>query len=105
MSKKLCVYNKNWNFDSPFKDWVEPVKGDKHKACCSFCNKKIDLSNMGEAALKSHMKGEKRKQACRFSQTVTLKSFFSSPKLPGTPGKERSEDNDMNISILFVYVK
>ena len=47
------------------------------KAFCKCCDRMIDISNMGESALKSHMKSEKHKNNSRIGggQPVTLSSF------------------------------
>lgn len=52
-----CVFNLKWT--ATYK-WVAKTD-DKHKAFCKCCNKTIDLGKMGEAALKTHEKGDKHK--------------------------------------------
>ena len=92
MSKTLCVHNQKWNQDSPFRAWVEPVKGEIHKAWCSLCERKIDLFNMGEAALKSHQRGNKHKQNSTFSQATNLKTFFCASSPSKQPVNNRKDD-------------
>ena len=41
------------------KEWIAPFKGDKRKAMCRLCDRFIEVSSMGESALKSHSKGAK----------------------------------------------
>ena len=48
---------------------------DKGKALCQWCDRTIDVSSMGESALKLHSKSEKHKQNSRCEQQVTLSSF------------------------------
>ena len=53
-----CKFNKNWSSNLAYKDWlIEDVS--QHKARCCICEKSFDVLNIGEAALKSHMKGSK----------------------------------------------
>ena len=72
-----CIYNRQWELNSQYKGWVTAFKGDRKKALCKFCDRMIDISNMGESALKSHMKSEKHKNNSRIGggQPVTLSSF------------------------------
>ena len=51
MSKK-CVFNLKWEFDVSNRDWVKSLKSDKHKAFCCVCDRIIDITTMGESALK-----------------------------------------------------
>ncbi|GBM28847.1 hypothetical protein AVEN_53716-1 [Araneus ventricosus] len=46
-----CIFNKLW---LDYKDWIATDE-DPHKANFRICLKKLDLSSMGELALKSHM--------------------------------------------------
>lgn len=73
--KGQCLYNKKWERDPQYKGWVSAFKADKRKALCQWCDRTIDVSSMGESALKSHSKSEKHKQNSRCEQRVTLSSF------------------------------
>ena len=74
--KGRCIYNCKWELDSQYKGWVSAFKADKRKALCKSCDRLIDISSMGESALKSHMKGEKHRLNSRCEQQqVTLSSF------------------------------
>ena len=53
-----CSFNDVWLNKSAFKGWLLRVEGACHKAHCIVCNKTFDVSNMGEAALTSHMEGK-----------------------------------------------
>lgn len=68
-----CIYNRQWELNSQYKGWVTAFKGDRKKALCKCCDRMIDISNMGESALKS----EKHKNNSRIGggQPVTLSSF------------------------------
>ena len=73
--KGQCLYNKKWEHDPQYKAWVSAYKADKRKALCHWCDRTIDVSSMGESALKSHSRSEKHKQNSRCQQRVTLSSF------------------------------
>ena len=73
--KGQCLYNKKWERDLQYKGWVSAFKADKRKAMCQWCDRTIDVSSMGESALKSHSKSENHKQNSRCEQRVTLSSF------------------------------
>lgn len=73
--KGQCFYNNKWQHDPQYKGWVSALKADKRKTLCQWCDRTIDISSMGESALKSHSKSEKHKQNSRCEQRVTLSSF------------------------------
>ena len=73
--KGRCIYNIKWELDSQYKGWVSAFKADKRKALCKSCDRLIDISSMGESALKSHMKGENHRLNSRCGQQATLSSF------------------------------
>jgi len=53
-----CAFNVKWLENDEYKQWI--VMGQsKFKAKCTLCRKEIDISNMGEGALKSHKKSNK----------------------------------------------
>ena len=56
-----CVYNRQWELNSKYEGWLTAFKADRKKALCKCCDRIIDISNMGESALKSHMKSENTK--------------------------------------------
>ena len=51
---KFYIWLKSVNY----KTWLVKDK-DVFKARCGLCDRSFDISNMGEAALRSHMKGSK----------------------------------------------
>lgn len=76
----ICTYQVKWEQNPKYKDWIKAFKGDKRKALCTACDRIIDLSTMGESALRSHMNGDKHQHNVgrTVKPTVTLKSFFNS---------------------------
>ena len=72
-----CIYNRQWELNSNYKGWLTAFKADRKKALCKCCQQMIDISNMGESVLKSHMKSERHKNNSRIGgeQPVTLSSF------------------------------
>lgn len=79
--KGMCRYNHNWETQAAYKDWLRPFKGDNRKALCSSCDKVIELSNMGESALKSHIKSAKHiriteQQKKTVNSCQSMQSFF-----------------------------
>ena len=62
MPKQAQTYFQPWWLDDQtYKPWIKRCPTDDKVFICTYCNrsKQIALSNMGERALKSHMKGEK----------------------------------------------
>jgi len=43
--------------ETDFALWVQPVSNNPYTAKCICCKKTVDLSNMGQQALVSHMSG------------------------------------------------
>ena len=70
-----CIYNRRWELNSQYKGWLTAFKGDRKKALCKCCDRIIDVSNMGESVLKSHMKSERHKNNSGSRQPMTLTSF------------------------------
>ena len=89
MSTK-CVFNLKWELNVSYRDWLKSLKSDKHKAFCCVCDCVIDITTMGESALKSYVKAEKHKVNIQQLQTksmVTISSF--SKKSTGDDLKEK----------------
>ena len=72
-----CTYNWQWELNSQYKGWLTTLKADRKKALCKWWDRVIDILNMGESALKLHMKSERHKNNSRIGgeQAVTLSSF------------------------------
>lgn len=58
-----------------YKDWLQKETDSRH-AKCKLCSKTIDISNMGEAALTSHMKGKKHATAVSAAKTIPINVFL-----------------------------
>ena len=85
-----CSFNKSWLLMSEFKDWLQPTS-NPHDAYCSFCRKKFSLSNMGQPALRNHMKGQKHKAITK-SQSSSINNFWNpSPLATNTPSTSNSK--------------
>ena len=73
-----CSYNQQWELNFKYKGWLTAFKADRKKALCKCCDWMIDISNMGESALKLHNyeKCERHKNNSRTGgeQAVTLSS-------------------------------
>ena len=69
------IYNRQWELNSQYKGWLTAFKGDRKKALCKCCDRIIDVSNVGESALKSHMKSKRHKSNSGSRQPMTLTSF------------------------------
>ena len=54
-----CKFSSLWLSDERFSAWLDPVPGKTGQAHCKFCMSNFDVSNMGVAALLSHMDGKK----------------------------------------------
>ena len=75
-----CSFNDVWLQKPAFKEWLRRVEGQQCKARCYACSKEIDIGNMGEAALTSHMDGKKHNQLMDIRKKSTLLSSWTAPK-------------------------
>ncbi|GBO35079.1 hypothetical protein AVEN_94183-1 [Araneus ventricosus] len=95
-----CVFNSLWTFKSEYTEWLKPGK-DKSKARCLWCSKEFDISNMGESAVKAHMKGFKH-NSYKNAQNATsagIDEFFSKPNLSETTNTNSpSTSNTMTVA-------
>lgn len=57
-----CLFNDDWFKSDDYKNWILRDSESKCKARCAMCSKSFDVSNMGECALKYHMKGKKHQK-------------------------------------------
>jgi len=74
---RKCVFK--WKADEKFKAWIAADPMSKTKAMCVVCNKAIDISSMGEAALQSHMIGKKHKKPMELKlSSPSVTHFLSS---------------------------
>lgn len=56
MPKNKCSFQNKWLSDERFSKWIK--KKDEETAECKYCQKEFNISNMGESALTSHIKGK-----------------------------------------------
>ena len=90
-----CVFNQKWCTTYP---WVTKAE-DKFKAYCKVCRKIIDLSKMGEGALRSHEKAEKHRLNTRLdSDQRGLESFVLPSPPPSTSTSSSSTSSDTSSS-------
>ena len=83
MSKFKTICDPGW-FDEAvhpeFASWLRPLPDDNKIVFCSLCQRRIELSNMGIQALKSHAKGTKHIRLCQSANnTPDISSFFKKP--------------------------
>ena len=97
--------------DDKFKRWFRKVEKDTYPAKCSICCKMFDVSNMGENALTSHMKGKKHcervpsvsgSQSSYFRKSEGRNNHLSSPI---TSGSSKSLLNSMIVSTSVTHVE
>ena len=96
-----CKFNENWISNVVYKDWVLRDVS-QHKARCRVCQKSFDISNMGEAALKSHMKGSKHVELMQtVAKTVSPITNFITVEATNKSSpieKANGSDNDATTS-------
>ena len=63
MPKNNCFFQVKWCEDERFNHWIR--KKNDTVAICNYCSKDVNIANMGEAALTSHMKGKKPDQSIK----------------------------------------
>ena len=56
MLKNKCIFQAKWLDDPCYSQWLK--KESDEVAVCSYCKKEINIGNMGETALTSHLKGK-----------------------------------------------
>ena len=72
---------------SCYSQWLR--KKSDEVALCSYCKKEVNVGNMGETALMSHLKWKKHQEISKFSCTNPIASLLK--KTSETENK--SEDN------------
>lgn len=72
-----CTFKEGWLSNRQFSIWIERGKSSG-QARCKVCSKDFDIQNMGEAAVKSHMKSKKHIDAVEGKVIiVSLASSYS----------------------------
>lgn len=65
MKMGKCAFQQVWLTSPTYRDWLRPVPGDRFAARCTKCQKNFSVCNMGESALKSHIKSDKHVKNCK----------------------------------------
>ena len=60
MPKNKKVLQAKWLHNPRYSQWLKK-KSDEVVLCC-YCKKEINIGNMGETALTSHLKGKKHQE-------------------------------------------
>ena len=87
MPKNKCLLQVKWLDDPPYSQWLKK-KSDK-VALCSYCKKEVNIGNMGETALTSHLKGKKHQEISKFSCTNIITRLLKKP----SETENKSQDN------------
>ena len=59
MATKQTFFKLCWTKHPDFSSWIAVVKDDNKRTRCTNCNTTFNLSDMGEQALRSHIKEKK----------------------------------------------
>ena len=89
----VCKFSEQWLSDDKYATWLAPCNGDVYKARCKVCLKNFDISNMGEAAIKSHAKGNQhilRLQQATAKHTPSITLFVDAKAAHVDPEKNAS---------------
>ena len=87
MPKNKCLFQAKWLDDLCYIQWLK--KKSDEVALCSYCEKEVNIGNMGETALMSHLKGEKHQGISKFSCTNSIVSLLKKP----SESENKSQDN------------
>ena len=87
MSTKQTYFQTDWLEKEEYKNWLKPCI-NKKVVFCQKCTKTIELSNMGEQALKSHMKGKKH-----ITSSKPTSCFFQTKAFPVVQAVETGADD------------
>lgn len=89
-----CTFQQRWLRCSEY-NWVAPDTANENRAKCKVCAKDIDLTSMGESALKSHMKSTKHVRNLEsISGNAVLEEFSSA-----SPGASSSGNRKQSGSV------
>ena len=87
MPKSKCLFQAKRLDDIRYNQWLKK-KSDK-VTLCSYCKKEINIGNMDETALTSHLKEKKHQEISKFSCTNHITSFLKKP----SETEKKSQDN------------
>ena len=77
-----CKFNLAWLHHNDFCEWVSVDQQSKEKAFGKLCKKTVDIGNMGEAALVSHMSEKKHKAAAEVAGNVDVECCVGTLLVP-----------------------
>ena len=77
LPKNKCLFQAKRLDDIRYNQWLKR-KSDK-VTLCSYCKKEINIGNMDETALTSHLQGKKYQEISKFSCTNHITSFLKKP--------------------------
>nr|XP_055033836.1 uncharacterized protein LOC129422133 [Misgurnus anguillicaudatus] len=72
-----CKFNPAWLEKEVYKNWLLEDPKSVHRAQCKICSKSLEISNMGESALKSHMQGERHVNAVGRTGSTSVREYFT----------------------------
>lgn len=87
-----CVFNEIWMRNEKYKDWLVP-SSSRFKAECSLCNRSIEIANMGESALTSHLRSKKHKKFIEMKNKTVIKDFLDVTKPSVSAIQRETSDN------------
>ena len=99
MLRGKCVFNKQWL--AKYGTWLQQEYNNKHVAKYMLCSKTFDVSNMGEAAIKSHALGAKHREHVTMSGGPGINHFF----IGGRAARTSMKTSDAGLSKILVHLK
>ena len=83
--KGKTYFNDSWLINKEYSEWIKKCDSSELAFYCSWCCKKVKLSNKGEKAVRNHMNRDTHKNALkRIKSTRSINSFFSSSSQPSS---------------------
>ena len=77
MPKNKCLCQAKWLDDPRYSQWLK--KRSDEVELCSYCKKEVNIGDMSETGLTSHLKGKKHQEIYKFSCTNPVTSFLKKP--------------------------
>ena len=76
-----CAFNDRWLHVPAYRHWLSRDTANNNKAYCRLCLKSVDISTMGESAVKSHMKAKKHVQEQRHRDQIAQGKSLAIPSI------------------------
>ena len=92
MPKNKGLFRAKWLDDPRCSQWLK--KKSDEVALCSYRKREINISNMGETALTSHLKAKKHQEISKFFCTSLITSLLKKP----SETENKSQDNMLQTS-------